>query len=570
MIEIVLIKGDRHRLNYYLSRIAQFRPLIVIAIGTSCARESTDLVFESGETEYALRVKRSQFEETLRENIVLPRIVIPQSDAAALHLEVAGVFSRIDVGVGVSDSMANIASVNEISVGETHTYIVPLYSIRRFDRVEISVYGASESFSVRRIGMALRTFEIALGERSSLDTDIDFSSTAGNPLTSYEVGFDKIVGLNRFHGRVYGIEIRYRYQWSDVVTSSIPSDRGEGENLETTFELQSANGSIRRYRLVPSRNSGNVVFYEASSELDIARLKIVSHDPDFSLISGRLIEVEESEPIPADFSVILDYDISAWRHRDYEVFRWNIFPSFLVMDTRSYSVQTAFFRRLAFFVEKNGFAGRVLTNEELVGKFGWNAHDYRAEDLATFFNRIDDNELNREELILRSLLLSEGVISTTSGKFTAGGGGIISISRESAPGQRDTLIHHEGYHGVFFSDEEYRNEVQAIWAGLDPKERLFWRRLLENMTYSGDSETLLVNEFQSYINQQSESEVGHYFLEHVVPRFKNGAPQYADFIEDVIATFPDTFEHSAAALSGAVYRSTGMIAGSLYSLVPAP
>ena len=52
----------------------------------------------------------------------------------------------------------------------------------------------------------------------------------------------------------------------------------------------------------------------------------------------------------------------------------------------SYEIQDAFFKRLAFFVEKAGHAGRIESLSALGGLHGYNAHDYRAEDLARFFD----------------------------------------------------------------------------------------------------------------------------------------------------------------------------------------
>ena len=48
----------------------------------------------------------------------------------------------------------------------------------------------------------------------------------------------------------------------------------------------------------------------------------------------------------------------------------------LIFDTASYAVQARFFRRLAFYVEKQGYRGRLLTDAELGSRRGYNAHDY--------------------------------------------------------------------------------------------------------------------------------------------------------------------------------------------------
>ena len=64
---------------------------------------------------------------------------------------------------------------------------------------------------------------------------------------------------------------------------------------------------------------------------------------------------------------------------DYIAYRWFEYPQLLWIDARDYHVQADLFRRLAFFVEKDGFRGRLLTDDELIGRSGWRGHNYRAE-----------------------------------------------------------------------------------------------------------------------------------------------------------------------------------------------
>ncbi|MDR0721053.1 MAG: hypothetical protein LBF78_15590, partial [Treponema sp.] len=91
------------------------------------------------------------------------------------------------------------------------------------------------------------------------------------------------------------------------------------------------------------------------------------------------------EPIPADPGLVLDYPRTAWRDSRYEVFRWESFPSVLVFDFADYAVQDRFLKRLAFYVEKAEFRGRLAEDREIASLHGWNAHDYRSQDLAAFF-----------------------------------------------------------------------------------------------------------------------------------------------------------------------------------------
>mgnify|MGYP000928978100 CR=1 FL=1 len=70
---------------------------------------------------------------------------------------------------------------------------------------------------------------------------------------------------------------------------------------------------------------------------------------------------------------------------EYRWYRWDLLPSVILFDFRNYDIQDAYLKRLAFFVEKRGFVGRLAPNQEIAPLHGWNAHDYKAEDLARFF-----------------------------------------------------------------------------------------------------------------------------------------------------------------------------------------
>jgi len=92
------------------------------------------------------------------------------------------------------------------------------------------------------------------------------------------------------------------------------------------------------------------------------------------------------------------------------------------MDTADYGILDRFFNRLAFYVEKAGYVGRILDDADLSGKHAYNAHDYRAEDLARFFTAVRSREvkLNRLEDILQRALERSGVIVRRGSGFEPG------------------------------------------------------------------------------------------------------------------------------------------------------
>jgi len=211
---------------------------------------------------------------------------------------------------------------------------------------------------------------------------------------------------------------------------------------------------------------------------------------------------------------------SAWDNPSFGLSRWDRFPSICIVDTIDFHFQDRMFSRLAFFLEKRGFRGRLLGNAELEAMHGWNAHDYGPQGLASFFNAAQRTgfALNPEEMTLLSLLLDEGVLTTVRDLFAPGKGGILSISRSSSPIERRFLLTHESFHGIFFASPEYRAFCFHLWDSLGPRERTFFARFLDELGYDGESRYLAVNEFQAYLMQQPARFAPAYF-ERVAARF---------------------------------------------------
>ncbi|WP_294429303.1 hypothetical protein [uncultured Treponema sp.] len=223
-------------------------------------------------------------------------------------------------------------------------------------------------------------------------------------------------------------------------------------------------------------------------------------------------------PIKVDPGLIMKWSRNNWRGNDYELFEWDRFPGVLFFDISTYAVQDDFFRRLAFFVEKAGFRGRLLSDAELKGKHAYNAHDYKAEDLARFFEkaRAEDFPLNEKELLLKEILAFNGVIKiAANGEVSAGRGAAISISQESPVYLRTTFIAHEGWHGIFFIDEDFRNAVASIYYTMDQQTLAYLRRYFQvtpSLNYDVDDDYLMKNEFMAYMLQQPLSSTAVYFV----------------------------------------------------------
>lgn len=228
-------------------------------------------------------------------------------------------------------------------------------------------------------------------------------------------------------------------------------------------------------------------------------------------------EVPVLVPVKCDPGFILSYNQAYWRTKEYEVFQWDRYSEILIFDFKNFSSQDRFFTRLAFFTEKKGTKGTLLTNDEIGSKHGYNAHDYKAEDLANFFNTaVDTNfKLNKEEVILKQLLINNGNLERVGKYVKAVKGGVASVCWEAGSSIRQQLFVHELYHTLFFINENFRNFVAASYYttfDFDTRQYLIdYFKSIPGLNYDTNDEYLMLNEYMSYILQQKLEFVGTYF-----------------------------------------------------------
>ncbi len=275
---------------------------------------------------------------------------------------------------------------------------------------------------------------------------------------------------------------------------------------------------------------------------------------------------EVLDPVRTDPGLILNYKTSQWRTADYELFEWDRFPQILFFDTRNYEVQDKLFRRMAFFVEKQGYKGRLLTNDELGDMHGYNAHDYSAESMARFFNKATEIgfQLNEEELLLKRILIHNKLFESDGLYVKANEGGLVSISRETPLWSRTNLLAHEGWHTIFFRDAEFRNFVSAVYYTFDPTSLEFlidYFKSQPSLGYDINDEYLMHNEFMAYIMQQKLSEVSKYFV-HLANRGTviDFTPELASYVRK---TEGRGFEDAANALNDFVFDKYGIVCGNI-------
>lgn len=278
-------------------------------------------------------------------------------------------------------------------------------------------------------------------------------------------------------------------------------------------------------------------------------------------------------PYKTDPGLIIKWPQKNWRTGDYELFEWEQFSGILFFDTRDYRVQQSFFRRLAFFSEKSGYRGRLLTDAELGTMHGYNAHDYSSVSLAGFFSkaRTENFTLNEKELLLRDILVGNGVIKLLpDGTYAAGTGAVISISQESPAWLRSQFIAHEGWHGIYFTHDDYRNAVAAVYYTMDQTALEFLKTFWITQTglqYDPADTNLMKNELMAYIMQQPMNRIASYFL-HLADRgsVRKKEPVLAAYVRDTGAV---AFEDAGAVLNDYAFDHWGFAAGRV-SLVVRP
>ena len=296
---------------------------------------------------------------------------------------------------------------------------------------------------------------------------------------------------------------------------------------------------------------------EGKSEVDSIILKLGKQNKN---------EKEILVPIITDPGLILNYPSDVWRTVDYEIFEWDRFDRILFFDTKNYDIQNRLFRRLAFFVEKEGYKGKILTNEQLEGKHGFNAHDYSADSMAKFFNKAKELkvQLNYEEELLYRILLENNLIYLDGGVVKPNEGGIVSISQETPGWSRRRLLAHEGWHTLYFRDVEFRNYVSAVYHTMDQYSLQFLKDYFasqKNLGYDQNDEYLMQNEFMAYTMQQPLNEVGKNFVNW--SNWKSVFEYTPDLAAYVRNNKGRGFEDAAIALNEFVFDKYGIVCGNI-------
>ncbi|HTP57852.1 MAG TPA: hypothetical protein VMM82_02980, partial [Spirochaetia bacterium] len=328
-------------------------------------------------------------------------------------------------------------------------------------------------------------------------------------------------------------------------------------DAQGSIRFASADGPEALFSVDQAAGLASVVFARGS-------MPFLPHEV-FSRLPVEKLDISfaaADRPIPADPGMILSWDRAAWRRTSFEVFSWDRYPGVLIFDTATYDVQDDLFKRLAYFVEKAGYRGEIEDPSALAGRHGYNAHDYRAEDLARFFTEAAQRglALTPGEKELENILEANDVIRQTSSGFGPGEGAVISISRSSSPILRSLLLTHESAHGLFFSLPQFRDGVEDVWQSLSPGEQDVWKDYLSSKAYDVTDHYLVVNEFQAYLFQQKREDVDNFQSVTLSRMIAQGGPAAAA-ARRLLAQHPHSFLDSFDALDARL-RAAGGPSGS--------
>ncbi|MDR2662228.1 MAG: hypothetical protein LBC31_04445 [Treponema sp.] len=282
-------------------------------------------------------------------------------------------------------------------------------------------------------------------------------------------------------------------------------------------------------------------------------------------------------PVSADLGTMMYYPRSRWRNAEYELFTFNLYPGILYLISESFTVQSRFLKRLAFFTEKPGFAGTLAKDEAIAGLRDWFAHDYRARDLARFFQlaREEQFPLNPSELLLRDILVARGIILDDKGRYVEGRGALIALSVESR-NRLPVYYVHETVHGLQFTMPEVQNLCNEFFDSLSAPEQDFIRTALVYREYNVlEDRNLLAMEAAAYLLQQRPGETDRYFREYIRPwyvqyqeRQRNAGGASTGAVLEYLAANPGIFGRRSAALEEKFQALTGLRAESFYDLLP--
>ncbi|WP_235048134.1 hypothetical protein [Borrelia persica] len=230
---------------------------------------------------------------------------------------------------------------------------------------------------------------------------------------------------------------------------------------------------------------------------------------------------EINKPINADIKFIFNYKKENYRRDSFEFFNLIANPNIYVIKFKTLHDQSLMLKRMAFFVEKKEFKGKLLSNEELENKVGWGGHDYKLKDIITFFNEAEklDFKLNKEEIILKNLIMTNKLAhienNTIKIKNKSKNTAFATYSEdETMPKTAQMRIFmHELLHMHFFTDNNFNKAIVNFWhKHISPNDKKLWIYFLDNSNYDVTLNDLVINEFYAYTTALPKEKIADYLI----------------------------------------------------------
>jgi len=455
------------------------------------------------------------------------------------------------------------------------------FTVTHPDEVSVALKTARGTWHREKLPAPIDGDRIIIFPRTAVE---GFAFSAASPVTQAAVTIENVPLIHGGKSRVAGIGVEnsdhgVTVRGLSVLFESGPHSPGTlkvdyqyepSGSEEATLVLQ-GEGKEKIFDFHPRSGEGSLYFHTPDLGFTPDILKVDRTGWKVASLEAPPLPEDPREPLTADTGTILHFDPKIWRNPDYEIFRWTLFPEILNLSTRNYRVQSAFFKRLAFFVEKPGFAGTLATNQELEGRHGWNAHDYSAESLAAFYSLAarQNFPLNPEEVTMRDILVNQGVIIEDQDQFLPGRGALLGTSLETFYEQRFIFMTHESIHGLYFIDPEFRRTCEAFYDSLSLPEQQFWINFLSYRGYNvPEDRKLLITEVAAFLLQQPPEEADDYFIGFITPRLLRARPHLEGWLVPFLLKNPTVFSEAVTRLGEELERLYGLNALTFHDLLP--
>ncbi|WP_041176937.1 hypothetical protein [Borrelia crocidurae] len=230
---------------------------------------------------------------------------------------------------------------------------------------------------------------------------------------------------------------------------------------------------------------------------------------------------EINKPINADLKLIFNYTKKNYRRDSFEFFNFIANPNVYIIKFKTLHDQALMLKRMAFFLEKKEFRGRLLSNTELENKVGWGGHDYRLQDIITFFNKAQklNIKLNKEEITLKNLIIANKLAYIVNNiikiKNKSKNIAFATYSEDEIMSKTDQMriFMHEMLHMYFFTDNNFNKEIVNFWnKNISPNNKKSWINFLDNIGYDVTFNYLVMNEFYAYTTALPKENIANYLI----------------------------------------------------------